>query len=475
MLNLQFESPKTVTTPFIPIQAVQTHAFSAWLDTQPTAVQKWLKSIDYRAASGKIALLGDAEGHLIRVVLGVKDELDFWAFAAAAHALPPGHYRIEDYAGVEASLAILAWGLEGYRYAAYKNQEEAPQATAVLQIDTDPEFAEGSELAEIEALLSSIVFARDLINAPPADLMPAQLAQAAVALAEEQDATVEVIEGEALLDANYPMVYAVGKGSQAVPCFIEMEWGEPHHPRVVLIGKGVCFDTGGLDMKNSAGMALMKKDMGGAAIVLALARLVMLQRLPIRLQVLIPAVENAVSGNAYHPSDILVARNGDAVEITNTDAEGRLVVADALVRASEGTPDLIIDIATLTGAARVALGPSLPGVFSNQQAVADALLNIASAVHEPCWQLPLYRPYNDFLKSEVADLCNAAAVPYAGAITAALFLNHFVNKNVPWLHLDVMAWNIKAAPGRPLGGEATGLRAVFAFLKNRYAATKVEC
>ena len=322
--------------------------------------------------------------------------------------------------------------------------------------------------AGTEQLLSAQSLVRDLINTPTEDLGPAQLAAAMQVQADEFDAQMSVIQGVGLLNENFPAIHAVGRASDREPRLLKMEWGDSDLPLLALCGKGVCFDTGGLNLKPGAGMALMKKDMGGAAHVLALARLIMQAQLPVRLLVLIPAVENSVSGNAYRPGDVISTRKGLSVEIGNTDAEGRVVLADALTYAVEFEPELVIDFATLTGAARIALGTDLPPVFSNDISIANEIMAAGELEEDPLWVLPLYQPYKELLKSQIADLNNMGKTPFGGCITAALFLEHFVKPEYDWVHIDTFGWNQAAHPGRPVGGEALGLRAVFQYLKNRY-------
>jgi leucyl aminopeptidase len=318
-------------------------------------------------------------------------------------------------------------------------------------------------------MLEGNFLTRDLVNTPTEHLGPEQLAEAVVAEAARFDARCRVITGEELLTGNFPAIHAVGRASASAPRLVELSWGDAHAPLLALVGKGVCFDSGGLDLKNASGMALMKKDMGGAAHALALARLVMEHALPVRLLVLIPAVENSVSGNAYRPGDVIATRKGLSVEIGNTDAEGRVVLSDALAYACEHEPDLIIDFATLTGAARVALGADLPPLFSNRREVAQAIQQAGDEIEDPLWTMPLYQPYVEQIKSPIADLNNSSKSPYGGCITAALFLEQFVTRDTPWVHIDTFAWNQSNRSGRPEGGEALGLRAAFRFLQSRYA------
>ncbi len=322
--------------------------------------------------------------------------------------------------------------------------------------------------AAAERLAAAVFLARDLVNTPAGDLGPEELAAAAVHVAESAGACHRVIVGDDLLAENYPTIHAVGRASTRAPRLVDITWGDPAAPKLTLVGKGVCFDSGGLDLKTASGMRLMKKDMGGAAIMLGLAQAIIDARLPVRLRVLLPCVENSVSGNAMRPMDIVRTRQGLTVEIGNTDAEGRLILCDALAEASTETPALLIDMATLTGAARVALGPELAALFCNDDRLAAALLEASAAEEDPMWRMPLWRPYRKMLDSKVADLNNVSEGPYAGAITAALYLQEFVAPGIPWAHFDVMAWNPQSRPGRPEGGEATALRALYAHIAQRF-------
>ena len=407
------------------------------------------------------ALLLLPTGDAVDAVTSVKDRtaLSPWCLAAAASALPEGRYRL---AGGEAGLAALGWLLAQHRFDRYKSAPD-PLPTRTLLVADVAAIPATIRLAEATALV------RDLVDTPAADMGPADLEDAARALAAEHGASVTVTIGDAL-EQGYPMIAAVGRGAERsrAPRLIEVTWGRPDHPRIALVGKGVCFDSGGLDIKPASGMRLMKKDMGGAAHALALAGLVMGARLPVRLHLLIAAVENSVSSTAFRPGDILASRLGPTVEIDNTDAEGRLVLGDALARAAEDKPELILDFATLTGAARIALGPDLPATFANDEALATDLLAAAIAVDDPLWRLPLWDGYDEMLKSDVADIVNSADSPFAGSVTAALFLRRFVPAATPWAHLDTFAWRPAAKPGRPKGGEALGLRAAFSLLEARY-------
>ena len=359
----------------------------------------------------------------------------------------------------DARLAALAFALGCYGFARYRKSDGR-----AIKLDP-PQSVDREDLARVVAAVTS---ARDLINTPANDMGPVQLEEAARALAARYQADIRVTVGDDLLRENYPLVHAVGRASAGAPRMIELTWGEAGDPRVSLVGKGVCFDSGGLDIKSDSAMLLMKKDMGGAATVLALAQMIMDRKLKVRLAVLIPAVENAISGAAYRPRDVYRSRKGLTVEIGNTDAEGRLVLADALARADESAPELLIDMGTLTGAARVALGPDLPPFYTQDQALAESLARHATAENDPLWRLPLWQPYDAMLDSKVADLNNVASNGFAGSILCALFLQRFVERAKAWLHLDIFAWTPTAKPGRPEGGECQAARAVYALLVERY-------
>jgi leucyl aminopeptidase len=398
------------------------------------------------------------------VVSAVKNAsaLSPWCLAQLATSLPEGTYKLVE---GEPGPAVLGWLLAQHRFDEYRSKKDEPErGPRVLVTGEAARIDEAVRLAEATALV------RDLVNTPAGDLGPAELEAAARDVAEGGGVQLRVTTGQELTE-EYPLIAAVGRAAtpERAPRLIELESGKPDDPRIAIVGKGVCFDSGGLDLKSAAGMRLMKKDMGGAAHALALARLIMAEKLPVRLHLLIPAVENAVSGGAYRPGDIVKSRKGTFVEIDNTDAEGRLILADALTRAVEDKPELIVDFATLTGAARVALGPDLPAFFANSDGLASAALQAAGEVEDPIWRMPLWEPYEEMLKSDVADFANASNTPMAGCITAALFLKKFVPDEVEWAHLDTYAWRDQAKPGRPKGGEALGLRAVFAALLNRYA------
>jgi len=415
----------------------------------------------FTGGAGEHVVIPDGDGWA--VVAGVADSaaLTSWCMARLAEKLPAGTYRR---VGAEPGPAMLGWITGQYSFDRYLS---APDEEGPRVLLTGEPAAIDAVTAEAEA----VMLVRDLVNTPAEDMGPAQLEAEAENLHKAYRADIRVTRGD-VLERDFPMVHAVGRAAARAhaPRMIELEWGDPKNPRLAIVGKGVCFDSGGLDIKPGAGMLLMKKDMGGAAHALALARLIMGAGLPVRLHLLVPAVENAIAGNAFRPGDVLKSRAGISVEIGNTDAEGRLILGDALARAGEEEPDLIIDFATLTGAARVAVGPDLPALFTREDATAEALLASGKAVDDPCWRLPLHEGYREYLKSDIADLNNAGSSGFAGASTAALFLDRFVPKGLDWAHFDTFAWRPAAKPGRPKGGDALGLRAAWHMLKARYGA-----
>jgi leucyl aminopeptidase len=447
-----------------PIHLIDKTSFDDWLKGRPPEDRALIEAhrFDGKAPDSLVLLPRGAEFEIAAAVRDVAT-LSPWTLAALAAKLPEGTYKL---ASGEPGKAALGWLLAQHRFDAYRSKkDEAQRGPRVLVTGEAAAIDRAVRLAEATALV------RDLVNTPAADLGPAEIEQAVREVAGEVAAQVRVTSGEELSN-GYPLIAAVGGAAaeQRAPRLIELEWGKPEHPRVALVGKGVCFDSGGLDLKQPGGMRIMKKDMGGAAHVLALARLIMGERLPVRLHLLIPAVENAVSASAYRPGDIVKSRKGMFVEIDNTDAEGRLILADALARAAEDKPELIVDFATLTGAARVALGPDLPATFANRDELAGELDAASCEAEDPIWRMPLWDAYDEMLKSDVADFANAANSSMAGCIVAALFLKKFVPEDVSWAHLDTFAWRDQAKPGRPKGGEALGLRAVFSMLERRYAA-----
>lgn len=443
----------------LPLYPVARENLEKWLAGLPAFQRQWLADTGFNARAGELGSLPGKAGGLEAYVFGMKDEGWLYQLASLVDKLPPGNYRLQsDWSRAQRLQAALGWGLACYRFDLYcKPEKELPSL-----------YLDGDIAVEAQRLCDAQSLVRDLVNTPTEDMGPGHLADAMRKQANEFDADMSVIQGVKLLDENYPAIHAVGRAAEREPRLLRLDWGDESHPLLALCGKGVCFDTGGLNLKPSTGMGLMKKDMGGAAHVLALARLIMQAQLPVRLLVLIPAVENAVSGNAYRPGDVIPTRKGLSVEIGNTDAEGRVVLADALALACELEPDCVVDFATLTGAARTALGTDLPPVFSNRVSIANEIVAAGEAVEDPMWVMPLYQPYKELLKSEIADLNNMAKTPMGGCITAALFLEHFVTQGTDWVHVDTWAWNQGARPGRPPGGEAMGLRAVYDYLTRRY-------
>jgi leucyl aminopeptidase len=448
--------------PAVPLILVDKKGFEPWLKSQPQRMRAALGAQGFRGEGFQIAYV-PGERDEWSAVLGVAnvEELSPWCLAKAAETLPEGTYRV---AGASPGPAELGWLLGQYRFGRYK-EDKAPKGPRVLLTDAPAQIEETVRIAQATFLV------RDLVNTPAADLGPKELEGAASTLAAEFKAELKVTAGVAL-ESGFPMVTAVGRAATAerAPRMIELFWGDRRHPKAAIVGKGVCFDSGGLDIKGADGMRLMKKDMGGAAHALALARLVMASGLKVRLHVLVPAVENAISAAAFRPGDVLRSRKGLTVEIGNTDAEGRLILGDALARAAEEEPELILDFATLTGAARVALGPDLPALFANDDQLASALLEAGTAVSDPVWRMPLWSHYDEMFSSDIADIGNMGEGGMAGAVTAALFLQKFVPEAMLWAHFDTFAWRSAARPGRPKGGDALGLRAAWQVLRDRYPA-----
>ena len=446
-----------------PIHLVDKATYEAWLKKRPAEDRALLDAMRFDAKTAYAFVILPRGGDF-EVVSAVKNaaELSPWCLAKLGETLPEGSYKL---AAGEPGKAALGWLLAQHKFDQYKSKKDEPErGPRVLVTGEAARIDETVRLAEATALV------RDLVNTPAADLGPAEIERAVVEEAKRCGGHVRVSKGNEL-GKGYPLIAAVGAAAteERAPRLIELEWGKAGDPRIAIVGKGVCFDSGGLDLKSASGMRLMKKDMGGAAHALALTRLITLARLPVRLHLLIPAVENAVSGGAYRPGDIVKSRKGLFVEIDNTDAEGRLILADALTRAAEEEPELIIDFATLTGAARIALGPDLPAFFTNQDELAAKTEQSARDVEDPIWRMPLWEPYDEMLKSDVADFANAVNSPMAGCITAALFLKRFVSDGTKWAHLDTFAWRDTAKPGRPKGGDALGLRAVFGLLEGLYS------
>jgi leucyl aminopeptidase len=449
----------------IPLRPVSVDGLQKWKANAAPAQKTWVEESAFNAAAGQFCALPSDTGGVAGWLSGMEKDGWLYQLAALPTALPAGVYRLDcDWTREQREQASLGWGLAAYRFERYKaNGKPRP----LLLLDDDI-------AGDVRALCDAQTLVRDLVNTPTEHLGPAELAEAVLREADAPDAAeYSVVTGDDLLTQEFPAIHAVGRASSRAPRLVELTWGDEDAPLLCLVGKGVCFDTGGLDLKPASGMALMKKDMGGAAHALALARLVMGHPLPVRLQLLIPAVENSVSGNAYRPGDVIATRKGLSVEIGNTDAEGRVVLSDALAYACEGKPDLVIDFATLTGAARVALGADLPPLFANRtavaQGVAQGIQKAGDDVEDPLWTMPLWQPYRKQIESPLADLNNCSKSSYGGCITAALFLESFVAPEIPWVHIDTFAWNEANRPGRPMGGEALGLRAVFRYLQARYA------
>jgi leucyl aminopeptidase len=427
-------------------------------------VRNWVSGSGFAGKPGEVCVIPGRDGNPARAVAGMAGDGagdDLWHAASLPLRLPEGSYRLDpDPSAAAATRFAIGWALGSYSFTRYRKAARAPAELV---------WPRAADRGHVERTARASDLARDLVNTPAEEMGPGDLARAAKDLAGELKLDIDIIKGDQLLKRNFPLIHAVGRASERTPRLIDMSWGDAGKPKVTIIGKGVCFDTGGLDLKPEGAMKLMKKDMGGAAHALGLGRMIVEAKLPVRLRVLVPAVENSVSGNAFRPLDVIKARKGITVEIGNTDAEGRLILADAITLALEDKPDLIVDFATLTGAARVALGPELPALFCNDETLAALLLRHATAEADPFWRLPLWRPYRSRLDSKVADINNVSDGPFAGSITAALFLQEFVPAGTAWAHFDVYAWNPAGRPGRPEGAEAQTLRAVFRAIAERFA------
>jgi leucyl aminopeptidase len=457
-----FTDPNVDSTP---IYFVYEDDLDGWLAEQDAPTRNWAAATAFKGERNRLLLVPDSLGQVRCVLLGLgkrgRDEISCWTTAGLPDRLPEGRYHLaSEVPDGSASQLGFGWLYGQYRFERYRPSVSARNVALRLP--------DGADWHEIERLNAASRLARDLINTPASDMTPEALGDAAIEVARRFGSRHRQVVGAELLNERLPAIHAVGRASAVAPRLIDIEWGDPSHPKVTLVGKGVCFDTGGLDIKPASSMLLMKKDMGGAAIALALAQAIMDAKLPVRLRLLIAAVENAISGNAMRPGDILSTRKGLTVEVGNTDAEGRLILCDALALADEEKPDLLLDFATLTGAARVALGPELPAVFGSDQTVATEIVASGQAQSDPLWQLPLWIPYDDELGSKVADLNNVSTSGFAGSIIAALFLRRFVNDARAWVHFDLYAWNGKDRPGRPVGAEPQCLRAVYAYLKARF-------
>jgi len=445
----------------VPISTVCPNKPEGWLANLSGHERSWVEANGFEGKGGQICLLPTSAGQIGRVLLGADNKDDPWIYGELARSLPHGVYRLDsinDSGERMATLAAMAWAMGGYSFDRYLSEKSIKHSSLIW-----PELA---DRAYVKRSVAGSCLTRDLINTPAEDMGPDVLADEAKQLAGAFGATIEVIVDDELLNRNYPAIHTIGRAAAKPPMLIDVRWGSIENPMITLVGKGVCFDTGGLDLKPSSSMRLMKKDMGGAANILGLAHMIMAADLPVRLRVLIPAVENAIAGNAYRPGDIVNTRKGITVEIGNTDAEGRVVLADAISEAVSESPMLLVDCATLTGAARVALGPDMPAMFSNDDELAQKLGSLANLHHDPIWRLPLWEPYKTLIESKIADINNAGTSSFAGAITAALFLKEFVGENIPWVHLDMFGWNSVNRPGRPIGGEACAQRALFALIES---------
>ena len=445
----------------LPIEILAPSSWRNWLKEQDAPRRAWLQSTGIDGKAGDFAVLPGSDGKVSSAVLVLSTRPSLWDFGALAIRLPAGTWHlVGDTAPVSPTDVAVAIGLGTWRFDRYRSKKAKPSETKIV-------WPAGADKARATAAIEAISMARDLITTPSSDMGPAELAAVAQNMARHFKAKLSVIVGDDLLKKNYPTIHAVGRASTRAPRLIDLTWGKQSDPKVTLVGKGVCFDTGGLDLKPATGMLNMKKDMGGAATMMAVAAMVMAAKLPVRLRLLVPAVENSVSGNAFRPLDVITTRQGITVEIGNTDAEGRLILCDALSEGASEKPTMMVDCATLTGAARVSLGTDLPALFCNDDTLAGDLIASGTEVADPMWRMPLHKPYRALLASKVADINNVSGGAFAGAITAALYLQEFVPDDVPWAHFDMMAWNNTSRPGRPEGGEAQAARAIFATIEKR--------
>ncbi|MGO7335776.1 leucyl aminopeptidase family protein [Rhizobium leguminosarum] len=449
-----------VETGAVPLILLTGDDLSQWLSEESSSAAAWCSVSCFQASPGQTCRLPDERTDTGRMLVGVRDVSSFWDYCAVVASLPAGTYRlISGVPNEKMPDFLLAWAYGQYRLDNYRS--DVPSRDRVLCIRRDDRFR------DVEALISATDIARSLIDLPSNDLGPIDLADAAISVVTAEGAEAKLILGDEL-EARFPCVKAVGRASSREPCFVDARWGDHGHPKVTIVGKGVCFDTGGLDLKSATSMRQMKRDMGGAAIALALAFLIMKARLPVHLRLLLPCAENSVGGNAFRPGDIIQTASGRTVEIGNTDAEGRLLLCDALTEACREQPDLLIDFATLTASARAALGPQIGVLISNRSDIGAEISAIGFDNDDPVWPLPLWRPYRKWLDSRLADLSSTTDAGMAGAIVAALYLSEFVPQSVPWVHVDTMAWNPSKEPGRPEGGEPIGLKALYYFVKHRY-------
>jgi leucyl aminopeptidase len=457
--NLRLVEP---TDADVPVWLVTMDALDGWLDAQPSIVGDWVRRHRYQAKPGSHLMVPGFEGSIAGVILGVTEPIGMWDTSGLPNALGAGTYGL-NIIPEAATKAALGWALGCYEFGRYKSSSGDAHKAALA-------WPNGADRAYVARAATATGLVRDLVNTTAADLGPEELAQAALDVAKQFGATASVTVGDDLLAANFPMIHAVGRAATGAPRLIDLQWGDADHPAITLVGKGVCFDSGGLDLKSAEGMILMKKDMGGAATALGLAQMIMDAELSVRLRVLIPAVENAVSASAYHPGDILDSRKGLTVEVGNTDAEGRLVLADALAEADTSTPEMLIDFATLTGAARVALGVDLPALYAREAQDESALMEAALAEEDPLWPMPLWVGYEKMIESKIADLHSTGTGRLAGSISAALFLGRFVTETTRWMHIDLYAWNQVSRPGRPEGGEAQTMRALYRLIEQQHPA-----
>ena len=458
-----FSSPASPTLP------VWSYNEAAWPpaddDPLPAQARAWGQAHGFTGQSGRVLAVPDSQGGIAGLLLGLGDGQDGFVYGRLAQEAPAGSYHLTGNLDAPAATqAALGFGLSAYAFNRYKSDAKPPAVFLAPPAQAD--------MLAVRRTLDAVSLTRDLVNTPAEHMGPEELAKAAVTVAERFGATARVITGDDLLAQNYPLIHAVGRASTRRPRLVDFSWkssrAADNAPLISLVGKGVCFDTGGLDIKPSSGMALMKKDMGGAANILGLAQMIMAADLPVRLRVLLPIVENNISGNAFRTSDVFKSRKGLTVEIGNTDAEGRLILADAIAEADADAPDLLIDLATLTGAARVALGPDLPPFYTDDEGLAAEVAASALAVRDPLWRMPLWAPYAKTLNSRIADIKSTSDGGFAGSVTAAMFLKRFVDQAKSWLHADIYAWNPETLPGRPQGGEAQAIRALFAVLNQRY-------
>ena len=445
-----------------PIACVHADNYLTWSKAQSPQAQAWLIAQKFTAKHGQMVILPNAQGQITQVVLGVCYPDDPACFMQLPQRLPKGDYFYQNTSDIDSNWLALTWLMGTYKFSRYCASASCEARLCVR---------DAVVVSQVTHCAEAMALAKDLINTPPQDMDPSHLAQAVQKMGESYQAQVTVVEGDELLKQGFPTIHAVGRSSSIAPRLIELHWGDRQAPAVCLVGKGVCFDSGGLDLKSASGMRTMKKDMAGAAHAIALAQMIMANNLPVHLRLLIPAVENSVSGNSFHPGDVITTRSGQTIEVHNTDAEGRLVLCDALTYASEAPLAMLFDFATLTGAARVALGTDIAAVFSNDKPMAHELLSLSKKLYEPMWQLPLYAPYKRLLKSDLADMSNCASISYGGAITAALYLQAFVDDAVPWAHFDLMAWVESPYLGQSVGADINAVRTVYAYIQ-QYCCSK---